>query len=438
MGEVTPDSAVVWMRLTRHTERNRDGLDLRGKGGEITVPEGVSVESLEGAVPGAPGRVRFRYSSSADLSRAAATPWVDVGNDGDYTHQFRLTSLEPDTLYHYAAETSGPGGSPVHEPLHGRFRTAPPTNEPQDFTFVVVTCFMYCEMGAPDGFRIFDAIRELDPSFAVFTGDNVYYDNESPRATTAAVARYHWQRMFSFAKHTQFFLNVPTYWQKDDHDTLDDDCWPGRQPERMEAMTFDQGQRIFLEQAPHGPTPYRSVRWGKRAQLWLMEGRDFRSPNDMPDGPDKTIWGGQQKQWLKQTLPASDARWKFVVSPTPILGPDRPRKSDNHANDAFAYEGNEVREWIRDHSDGDIFAINGDRHWQYHSVDPDTGLNEFCSGPPSDEHAAGTPGDDPSFHRFHRVAGGFLSVTVSENSAFIRHHDVSGAVVYEYRETIRA
>ncbi|MDB6006750.1 MAG: hypothetical protein JWR15_3737, partial [Prosthecobacter sp.] len=26
------------------------------------------------------------------------------------------------------------------------------------------------------------------------------------------------------------------------------------------------------------------------------DGRDYRSPNKMPDGPDKTIWGAEQKE----------------------------------------------------------------------------------------------------------------------------------------------
>ena len=44
-----------------------------------------------------------------------------------------------------------------------------------------------------------------------------------------------------------------------------------------------------------GEQTYRTFRWGKDLQIWLVEGRDFRSPNNMPDGPDKTIWGAEQK-----------------------------------------------------------------------------------------------------------------------------------------------
>ena len=76
--------------------------------------------------------------------------------------------------------------------------------------------------------------------------------------------------------------------------------------------------------------------------------------------------------------------------------------------------------------------ICGDRHWQYHSVHPETGLHEFSAGPASDEHASGSPGLDPRYHRFHRVQGGFLAVTAERDGGTSRitfeHRDVKGGV----------
>ena len=40
-----------------------------------------------------------------------------------------------------------------------------------------------------------------------------------------------------------------------------------------------------------GETIYRTFRWGKLLQIWLTDGRDFRSPNTMKDGPEKTHLG---------------------------------------------------------------------------------------------------------------------------------------------------
>ena len=76
-----------------------------------------------------------------------------------------------------------------------------------------------------------------------------------------------------------------------------------------------------------------------------------------------------------------------MVNPNPIVGPDHARKNDNHANPAFATEGREFRQWLKDNVPGRVIVMNGDRHWQYHSVDPETGLHEFGCGAASDEHA---------------------------------------------------
>jgi alkaline phosphatase D len=65
-------------------------------------------------------------------------------------------------------------------------------------------------------------------------------------------------------------------------------------------------------------------------------------------------------------------------------------------------------------------------------VDPATGVREFSCGPASDQHAGGSPGESPEFHRFHRVKGGFLSVTASREKIAFRLHDVHGAVVHQF------
>lgn len=433
VGEVTPDSAIVWMRVTEKPERWKDGLVRRGR--PEPFPEGLSVRELEGSCPGAPGRVRLHYSTREDLRGAQRTEWVSVTAATDFSHQFMLRGLKPDTVYHYAAETSDPNGK-AHAPLRGRFRTAMPAGSPSPVTFTMTTCQKYSQLDHEDGFFIYDSMRRLEPRFFISAGDIVYYDSDDPRATNVELARYHWERMFSFPRHIRMMLDVPGYWEKDDHDTLSDDTWPSKGGLPDQKLTFEEGLRLFREQVPIGARTYRSFRWGKTLQIWLVEGRDYRSPNNMPDGPEKTIWGVEQKQWLLKSLLASDADWKILVSPTPIVGPDRPNKADNHSNTAFAHEGREFREWVRRHLPENFININGDRHWQYHSVHPETGLHEFSVGPASDSHAGGTPGEDRRFHRFHRVKGGFLQVATErkarESHVHFRLRDVMGAVVYEH------
>ena len=91
--------------------------------------------------------------------------------------------------------------------------------------------------------------------------------------------------------------------------------------------------------------------------------------------------------WLKRSMLESDATWKLLISPTPIVGPDRQSKADNHANKAFAYEGNHFRNWTKENNLKNFYVCCGDRHWQYMSIDPATKLREFSCGPASDKHA---------------------------------------------------
>ncbi len=429
VGEVTDTSAIVWTRLTASVNRNAEGIPVVGRPTKAdTSPADAEISRFQGACPGAPGRVRVRFGSKPDLTDAQATAWVEVSEKTDFSHQFTLKGLPADRVIHYAVDSTDPAGKP-HGSLVGSFRTAMRPNAEAEVLFAVVTCQMFMDLDHAEGFHIYPAIRHLDPRFVVFTGDNVYYDSERPVARTSALARYHWQRMYSLPRHVELLRSLASYWEKDDHDTVKDDCWPGQ---RLGQLTFEEGLRLFRQQVPMGESTYRTFRWGKFLQIWLTEGRDFRSPNSMPDGPEKTIWGKEQKAWLFRTLKESDAIWKVLISPTPLVGPDRTKKGDNHSNAAFRHEGDEIRRWLKDNVPGNCFVVCGDRHWQYHSVHPRTGLHEFSVGAASDQHAGGTPGENKEYHRFHRVKGGFLSVVARGKTISFRHHDVNGRVVYEY------
>ena len=90
----------------------------------------------------------------------------------------------------------------------------------------------------------------LKPKFIVPTGDSVYLDNESPIANSVALVRHHWHRMYSLPRLVRFHLQVPGYWEKDDHDTYFNDCWPTMKPPQMQPLTYEQGLRVFEEQVP--------------------------------------------------------------------------------------------------------------------------------------------------------------------------------------------
>jgi alkaline phosphatase D len=455
VGEVTDSSAIVWTRLTRKAQRNpadgpmvkiqfaaakkSDKKDTKAekpsrKVERIVYPEGVTVDDIRDAAPGAPGEVRVLWRS-ADAHDWQATGWQPVDPNRDYTRQFTLTALRSNTRYLLRVESRGPGGSPAGQSLDGRFLTAPLPNDPVRVLFTVITGQEFTDKDLPDGFKIFPQMLKLDPSFFVHTGDIVYYD---ALAKDISLARYHWQRTYGLPTNIEFHRQVASYFEKDDHDTWWNDCWPTMNDRGfMYHFTFAQGQQVFLEQVPMGADIYRTVRWGKDLQIWLPEGRDFRSPNNAPDGPEKTIWGEKQKAWFKQTVEQSDATFRVLIDQTPVVGPDRQNKNDNLANKGFQHEGDEIRRFLA--SQKNMVAVCGDRHWQYVSVDPKTGVREYSCGPASDQHAGGWKQSDfmPQYHRYLNVIGGFLAGIVERQDGkptlTFRHYGVDGDVKHEER-----
>ncbi|MCB1089526.1 MAG: hypothetical protein KDM63_20980, partial [Verrucomicrobiae bacterium] len=144
VGEATDHSAIVWVRLTEHTERNRRGKVFPGKvNGKKPAAVDVPVADIEGACPGMAGRVRLRYGLTEDLANAIETPWIDVSEATDFIHQFHLEDLKPGSTYHYISETSGPGGEPHHGVFRGQFHTAPSPDAKGPVRFCVMTCQGY-------------------------------------------------------------------------------------------------------------------------------------------------------------------------------------------------------------------------------------------------------------------------------------------------------
>lgn len=440
VGEVTQTSAVVWTRITRDAQRNWDGYREPGKRQpkqDSYEPSPIKVDDRQGATPGAAGQVRVAIlAEGSPAASEATTPWVMVSGESDYIHQFHLKYLQPGTSYRLRVEARDSADAAVSATSTGSFHTPQNADQWQNVSFGVVTGQSYWDLDHRDGYHIYPAMQELGVDFLVPTGDTVYLDSEAPRARTEALARYHWQRMYSLPRHVEFHRTIPGYWEVDDHDSWVNDGWPTKSAPWMNPLTFEEGFNIYREQVPMGDKTYRTIRWGQGLQIWLVEGRLYRSPNTMPDGPDKTIWGREQMAWLKRSILESDANFRVLISPTPIVGPDRDKgKNDNHANDAFAHAGNQFRSWTEQQNLNNFFTCCGDRHWQYMSIDPNSGLREFSCGPASDVHAGGNP-EQPDWQPFLRVEGGFLTVSVRKQGGAptiaFRHHDVHGKVVHEF------
>lgn len=460
VGEVDATSAIVWTRLTKNAESNaKDApwfdIQYEKHGFERASDEkfrrdrvlGVryddpdsGADGIAYAVPGTEGETRVRYRAFW-YPEWKETEWKAVEPEWDFTRQHLLENLLPGQVYEVVVESRGADGE-AGEEARGQFTTAPDKEATdREVEFAVSTGQAFWDRNSDDGFVIYNTLLKEHPqlSFFVHTGDIVYYDR---LAKTPALANYHWQRTYSRPTNVRFHNRVASYFIKDDHDTWVNDCWPTMNSPMMGAFTFEQGLDIFVHQVPmHGRQTYRTVRWGKDLQVWLVEGRDFRSANTDPDGPGKTIWGAEQLEWFEETFAESDATFRLLISPTPVIGPDRDKgKNDNHSNAVFTHEGDQVRSFLasQDHA----YVVCGDRHWQYHSIHPETGIHEFSCGPASDAHAGGWNQKDyrEDYHRFLRVKGGYLTVKVEREGEApgkpvirFRHHSETGEVENEVR-----
>ena len=354
VGEVRTDSAILQSRLTSTSTL----VDRRWSG--IIGVEGVA---------------RFELSIQPDFRDSIQTEWLKSLPENDYIVKLRVADLRPDTRYHYRL-SYGPKQDQLRQSMPGSFRTLAGRNGTGPFSIAVVTGMNYTAFHhtgnshmlpyrGPDkelGYPALASILSLKPDFFVGTGDNVYYDFpgggfghlQRGRAETQHQMRMKHQEQYSQPRFLELFRGVATYWMKDDHDHRFNDSDPFNPTllyERFEAETYaktnlhprlsgsgsapshELGLRIFREQLPvvdpRDPeaVTYRTLRVSRGLQIWIVEGRDYRSPNDMPDGPEKTIWGTKQRNWLKQTLLESEATFKLLISATPMVGPDSTAKS---------------------------------------------------------------------------------------------------------------
>jgi alkaline phosphatase D len=428
-GEITDRSAIVLVRLTSTPGQIEGGLIL-----------------------GREGQVRLHYGINERLENGKTTHWHDAKSAADFAIHFQLKDLQPATRHSYRVEyRTGPQAESKQSDVFS-FVTAPVATERAAVRFHLTTCQDL------HGSGVYEHMATQKPDFCVSAGDTVYYDGQC-LARNVPEGFQAFQKMFGLPAMKDYYQHVGGYFMKDDHDFRFNDSDPhmpgrwvnvrqndplakytetrGNLKLDVNWMTAAEGARVFRTVFPMSEKPYRTFRWGKGVQIWLTESREFRSPNDMPDGPDKSIWGAEEKAWLKETLLASDADHRIIISPNTIIGPDRILKGDNHANiNGFWYEGQAFLDWLKDNQLANVILMCGDRHWQYHSIDKRGGrsIHEFSCGPTHDDHVQPVPPNYAGVERPYSASrGGFLLVTFEPNGKLTcEFHSSVGEPLYKH------
>ena len=298
VGDVTADSAVLWARADR---------------------EGRAHVQLSGGKHHGGVRLEFRPAD-------------------DYTGQVVLDGLRPDTEYRYRV------GS-----VRGTFRTAPAAHDAEAVRLIFggdVAGQNVCR-DATEGFPIMNTIRAQRPDVFVGLGDMIYADNAcnpvglygnaqvpgpGPAPDLATFwAHWRYNRADEASKGLLASTSYIGVW--DDHEVVNDfgplSDTRSTPPYTAGVHLLPIGLEAFLDYTPIAiaqNTPkrlYRSLRWGKNLELFVLDTRQYRDANLANDSADrpKTMLGREQLTWLKESLLASDASWKVIVSSVPMSIP---------------------------------------------------------------------------------------------------------------------
>jgi alkaline phosphatase D len=292
------------------------------------------------------GKVRMELSTKENLDDAVSF----AGNTDslrDKSAMLLLSSLQPDTRYYYRILFEG-----REDVVKGSFRTFPAEGAKGDYSFVTGSC------QETENMKVFEAMPKNDPYFLMHTGDFTYPDYMIARnyAATQEGIDSSYRRRYNEKVMKQMLYNIPIDYMYDDDDYVGASAgryctndlvskrMNGKITYTMPADTFPALWRTnvikgYADYFPHYDLPdttegiFHSFKFGN-AEFFVI---DRNSAKDHPDGdcfkfdslkrkwifaPDSalTLFGKTQMEWLKKSLLASKADWKFIVSGVPLNG----------------------------------------------------------------------------------------------------------------------
>lgn len=385
------------------------------------------------------------YATTADFGDRTHGGTVQVSAETDFTGTADLTGLTPATRYYYRVRQRGDG---KEAETTGTFTTAPPPHAMHPVSFVWggdLGGQGFCRRPA---YAIFTPMKASAADFFLFGGDTIYADSPCPAPPNVPGADFiATTQQDCWAKHRyqredgplrELLAAMPVYAVWDDHEVRNDFSGP---TEPLAPLGF----KAFFDYFPIRRTPeeplrlYRQFRWGKHLELFLLDTRQYRSPNSHPDGPYKTMLGAAQLRWLLTGLATSTATWKAIFSSVPLSAHTGSvlKGRDGWGGDlfarGFATELEKIGTHLRSHRVQNVIWLSTDLHVaRVLSYDPDQDgtrdFYEFISGPLS-----AIPGNlDPLDQTFHPQI--LYEETDFFNFGFVRIDGASGRLTVEIRD----
>ena len=365
------------------------------------------------------------YATTPVFSDAESGGTMPVSAVTDFTGTVLLTGLQPAARYYYRVH---PQGAEVSESETGSFVTAPAPDQPHDVTFLWSGDLGGQGFCRQPEYTLFTPMKSVGADFFIFEGDTIYADSpctsppNAPGADFRAAtqeefwAKYKYQREDRLLR--EFLAVTPVYAIWDDHEVKNDFAGP------TEPLT-PLGLKAFLDYFPirraaeEPQRLYRSFRWGQSLELFILDTRQYRSPNRQADGPDKTMLGPAQLRWLLDHLAASTASWQIIVSSVPLSAHTGSLFTGNDSwgrgefSSGFDTELGKIVATLQERHLRNVVWLSTDIHVaRILSYDPNqdgvTDFHEFISGPLS----AVTGNFDPLDQTFHP------SILYEENKFF--------------------
>ncbi|MFI6643779.1 alkaline phosphatase D family protein [Streptomyces sp. NPDC050504] len=308
-GDPLPDGILLWTRVT------------------------PSADAVPGSGQGPDAAVGWEVAEDREFTRVVAHGTALATAASDHTVKADVRGLRPAASYYFRF-SAGAALSPV-----GRTRTAPaPDAATPGVRFGVVSCANW-EAGYFSAYRHLAARADLDA--ILHLGDYIYEYGSGVYPAAKYTVRRH-QPQHEILNLADYRLRHATYktdpdlqalqavhpviaiW--DDHE-IANDAWSGGAENHTPGTEGDYAARAaaakqaYFEWMPVRAstegTVYRRLRFGKLADLHLLDLRSFRSQqaktgNGSVDDPERTITGRAQLDWLKAGLASSDAAWRLV------------------------------------------------------------------------------------------------------------------------------
>ncbi|MGE8414393.1 MAG: alkaline phosphatase D family protein [Pseudomonas sp.] len=298
-----------------------------------------------------PARMMVEWDTRSMFTnpRRLVSPLADARTD--FTARVELSGLPANQAIFYRVTFEDARTGVASEPWFGHLRSAP--SQRRDIRFVWSGDTVGQGFGInPDigGMRIYEAMRLRLPDFFIHSGDTIYADGPVPAQLTTEGGRI-WRNLTTEAKSKvaetldeyrgnyrynlmdenlrRFNAEVPQIWQWDDHEVVNN--WsPSKQLDERYMVKDIQtlvgrARQAWLEYAPMrrqsadgGGRIYRKLSYGPLLDVFVLDMRSYRGPNDDNLGGEKPFLGREQLDWLKRELKDSQAQWKVVAADMPI------------------------------------------------------------------------------------------------------------------------